>query len=275
MMKKILVLSTTIFLTAISISWAAGPYTASLTSDVYDATPDSTPTPNQGLDVPNVDIHNAVNALLGSFYTNNSDLDPFQHTGPDETWKQVTGPGENAPFLVIGVGAGNFNTLRLYDVTDPTNKIDVFGGSFHGVDIVGDGTAAFPFPAVNSPLASGTEFKFNFLSTDGITPGVEWDSDPLNNADGFDHMLTYHLTDLRGKTLYIEYLGLPPEQYTLQDPYLIAWEDLALTNGKLGDEDFNDTIYLVDRVVPVPEPMSMALLGSGLLGAFSLRRRRA
>ncbi|HPL62815.1 MAG TPA: PEP-CTERM sorting domain-containing protein [Syntrophales bacterium] len=55
-----------------------------------------------------------------------------------------------------------------------------------------------------------------------------------------------------------------------EDDYVIAWEDFF----GLGDRDYNDLVVELSDVTPVPEPMSIILLGSGLAGMAGLRRKR-
>jgi hypothetical protein len=86
-----------------------------------------------------------------------------------------------------------------------------------------------------------------------------WSSDPAANG-GHDHMVTYDVL-LNGVST---------------GQYLLAWEDLGYNpaTGKLGDHDFQDLIVLVSGIKPVPEPGTMALLGTGVLGLVAWSRRR-
>ncbi len=117
----------------------------------------------------------------------------------------------------------------------------------------------------------------NFTLTN-ITMGMTYDS--LHpDSDGIYHAkVTTNFSDF----------GLNPTQMgaaatglavaaTLPNVTFIAFEDRNLAEGS--DFDYNDLIFAFSRTAPahnpgVPEPLTLSLIGAGLLGAFGLRRRR-
>ncbi len=258
--------------------WADGPFTTTLTADGFDATPDAIATPAQtGTPSNNVaDVKDVINYLLGTTYATNGDVDFLKVTTGDSFWKTLSSP---ATIAAISVSADNFNVLNVYDTTAPATKYDVFGGAFTGYGFIGDGSLSNPFLSANSPLAAGTTFGWTLDSFGAYYTG-SWDSDPTKNADGgYDHLFTYHLADLKGKSVYLQNIdGSDPSLYTFNDPYLLAWEDISFeADGLLTDQDFNDLTFIVDRVAPVaaPEPVSTVLfLTGGLAMAGNELRRR-
>lgn len=251
----------------------ADPYTPFFAGDGYAAFSNGIPTPNSATDGPH--IFQAFNALTGSSFTNNSDVDSFQYLGQDSIWKTKG----NDSVSLIGLSAGNSNTLFAYTTNPAGSTSNVFHQSFTGEGLLD------PAPTGSTGFAVGTEFGWTLqsIAPDGGT--AYWDSDPNKNSSLLDHMLTYRLTDLIGKSYELKDKDGNITTRTFIDPYLLAWEDLPLSAAnKLGDEDYNDLLYVVDNVAPVgapvvatPEPVSMILfmLGGGILLMSFWRRKYA
>jgi len=222
-----------------------------------------------------VQVYKAINFVLNnagvaSTLANNTAADPLQVT-PDAYWENLSGT-KGGDVAIIGVGAGHANELGTFAFGTPGTPITPVVGKITGQGFnFGTGVSGDAYDGSINTLSG----KFGFSLTGYSSPGSstvlsKWFSDQGLNSDGWDHMLSYQLAGLAGQTIYID-SGSGESPYVLTaDSYLLAWEDLAQGSS---DKDFNDAIYLVTKVHPIPEPMSMMLLGSGLVGLFGLRRK--
>jgi hypothetical protein len=112
------------------------------------------------------------------------------------------------------------------------------------------------------------------LTLHDVTTGKTYDS---RNADGFGD---FHV-DIRTSYTFPHAPPLTPAQKAalaaLPDVTFVAWEDRDKSRNS--DFDYNDLIaaFSNTRLVRdpnIPEPLTLSLFGAGLLGAFSLSRRK-
>ncbi len=250
-MKKIVMIIILIFFLGFSINVTAAPIS-----------------PNDNNDGP-PDLYDAVNLLLGTSYTDNDDIMSRQ-TNNDEVWINMTGYGFE-PWALIGLTAGYTNTFGVYsDIGVGANRTDLWTGS--GFGYLGDGSSSNPFPGdkQNNAIAEGDDFGFylysnqaNYLYSESALNLI-----PTKNGET-DYMTTYILPELKDEYFWT-FDGVNTEKWKVKSTaYLIGFEDIV--GG--GDMDFDDTMFLVAKVKPVPEPATMLLLSVGILGIAGFRKK--
>lgn len=199
--------------------------------------------------------------------------------GSDAQWRTN---GESTVTIVIELaGFSNTNRLGIYDVTDPSNQFQLFGGAagvgaratitFAAADTGYSVTVAWP----NNPAAppqtrifGSSVFGF-YLSTEQDNPNTPtadrsvYFSQTSLNDDGTDHLFAYQGN---GGTFVSGALG---GETFAPDNVLLAWEDLR--GG--GDRDYQDVVVYARSLATVPLPPALAFLISGLVVVGALRRR--
>ena len=213
------------------------------------------------------------NVLNGIAVDGNIDIDvnsDMINDNGDSTW-EITGSGMSAATFIIELaGFASSNTLGIYDSSDPTKRVLLFGGvdtagSQAVISIKADGSVYRNLEDTGIDFA-GNSFGYYLDATVGSgNINSIFYSDTNLNADGLDHMLAYQGTNSEDVRLP----GLAPGEWT-DNEFILAFEDLL--GG--GDFDYDDLVVMVESVQPVPEPGTMFLLGSGLLGLAAARKKR-
>jgi len=233
----------------------ATPFSTNVATDVYAVAQggvvNGIPTArdnNDGLP----DIHDAVEflhaiALLPNTFPRNKDVDPL-FKEPDELWQEM-GNGEVA---LIGLTAGNSNTIGVYTDLGTGNVRTVVLGPNSGFGFTGDGTMANPFPAGMTGLVPNQNFGWYLQSNQNFFFSESTLNEPLPTGAGIDHMMTFDLSALAGTQIFVD-LGAGPVPLILgTSTFLIAWEDLLFNGNTAGDDDYDDMMYLVTNVDEIP-----------------------
>ena len=180
----------------------------------------------------------------------------------DSYW-MLTGTGISAATMIIELaGYADSNSMGVY--SDGV-YVELFSGSQGAGDqavlsIKSDGSVYVNLVDTGVDFA-GNSFGYYLDSPDGI-----FHSDTSLNADQLDHMAAYQGLN----TDWIQLPGLAPGLWT-DNEFVLAFEDLY--GG--GDMDFDDFVVMVESVSnPVPEPATMILLGSGLIGMAVVGRKK-
>ena len=190
----------------------------------------------------------------------------------DSTW-DINGTGASVTTMVIELTG--FIDSNSFGVYNNSQYVELFAGADEAGDqvylaIQADGSVFKNLVDTGIKFLGGTFGYYIDSSADSRGRGGLFHSDTALNADGADHMLAYQGV---GDRVQIDPWAAGGWD---TNEYILAFEDMSFpgTEQYPNQGDFADLVVMVESVTPVPEPTTLILFGSGLLGLCAYARKR-
>jgi len=187
-------------------------------------------------DIPPVQIEDVLEGLDSQF----GDATLMLVNGIDNEIEKWLGMGAASVILEELAGYKNNTTFGWYNADNSSEAGLIFEGSA--------GKDAEAVVTFDDPM----NFGF-YIDPNGISENRMYTQHALNTHDDYQ-VAIFQIMEA-------------------DNQYVLGWEDLDLYGCSGGDRDYQDMILRV-TIVPVPEPATMLLLGSGLIGLTGLGRKK-
>lgn len=229
---------------------------------VTNANLDYTSVPNQEKSLKEVFQDIGIDTTQYDVYSNQSSAAIFSSTGSSNT---------AASFIIELAGNAANNEIGIYDYTSGV-EATIFGGSQTAGDRANlnfwaNGTLNVSIFSNGSLVSSETYSNFHdawglYMNTGTYT----FYSEDSKNPDSAPQILAYQGDGIQTVTVP----GGIPGTFG-PNHWIFAFEDLPYNSS---DKDFQDAVIMVESAEPVPEPATILLFGTGLIGLAGVARKK-